>query len=190
LLASIGAIALWFLRGTLESWLFDKVLRLIEPPPWSWLIEYGPPVAFAVVAIWLISTTRRGKHPDGVDDFVAMPEATRRAYEELRAVGSVWADAADRFSGSTLGKSREEGTLLYMATALRTMDVPIYGAHLPSRRRELISSDELSRGGFRDSGATFHYHTEKHPRYVDIAVNGKDLSAAIENMKKDSALAR
>jgi hypothetical protein len=191
LVAAIGAFASWFARGTVESWFFDKVLRLVEPiPTWSWIIEYGPPALFAALAAWLLWSSRDASETPTEDlDFIPMPEATRRAYEALRTAKSVWAGAADRFSGSNLGKTQEEGALLYMATALRTMKVPIYGAHPPSRIRELIDPDEFKRGGFRDYGATFHYHLNKHPEYVDIAVRKKDLAEAIEKMENDPTLA-
>ena len=122
-------------------------------------------------------------------NFVSMTEATTRAYEQLRAHESLWAEVADKFSGSKLGKTREEGVRLYIATALTTQHVPIYGKRPPSRLYELIKPDELKRGGFSDNGVTFAYYGEKSPLYVDIAVRSDELEKAIEQMKIDTSKA-
>jgi hypothetical protein len=110
------------------------------------------------------------------DDFVPMPEAAARAYGELRAIGSSWANAADSFAQRGVREN------IYFAGALGG-EVPIYGKHPPSRIYEVIDSDEFKRGVFADDGATFHYHGEKNPQYVEIAVKNSDLISAIEKMK-------
>ena len=120
---------------------------------------------------------------------IQMPEAATTAYEQLRAHGSLWASTADNFSGSNLGRTHEEGVLLYMATALTTENVPLYGKRPPSRLYERINPEEFKRGRFTDSGAAFFYHGEKHPRYVDIAVEASDLEKTIARMKNDSSRA-
>jgi hypothetical protein len=120
------------------------------------------------------------------DQFVPMAEATLRAYEELREIGSMWSGAADRLAARPTGMTREEAALVYMAGALKTKHVPMYGAHPPSRKRELIDRAEFNRGSFGDAGATFTYFMEKEPNYVDIAVRERDLTVAIEAMKGDS----
>lgn len=122
---------------------------------------------------------------DPGQDFVEMEEATTRMYEQLRKLGSPWIDAADQFAGSGLGKTQEEGVRLYLATALTTLGFPLYGKHLPSRIREPIEPDEFKHGRFSDNGATFIYHGNKTPQYVDVAVRPDDLKHAIEQMKKD-----
>lgn len=122
-------------------------------------------------------------------DFVDMTEATTRIYEQLRAHESLWTEVAERFAGSGLGKTREEGVRLYIATALTTQKVPLYGKRPPSRLYELIDPDEFKRGRFSDNGATFIRHSEKSPVYVDIAVRSDDLVNAIDIMKTDSSKA-
>lgn len=64
LLSGGGTLTLWFSRGTVESWFFDKVLKVIEPyPTWSWAIEYGPPAVFAALTIWLLWRAHRRVPP-------------------------------------------------------------------------------------------------------------------------------
>lgn len=50
---ALGAFSTWFFRGTIESWFFDKVVKVT---PWDnyYLIEYGIPLLFAGICIWLI----------------------------------------------------------------------------------------------------------------------------------------
>jgi hypothetical protein len=112
----------------------------------------------------------------GNGDFVPLAEAAARAYGELRAVGSSWAKAADSFAQSGV---REK---VYFAGALAG-EIPIYGKHPPSLMYEVIDSEEFKRGGFREDGATFHYHGDQEPKYVDLAVKIDDLATAIEMMK-------
>jgi hypothetical protein len=51
----LGSVFSWFVRGTVESWFFGEVLKMIEPyPSWSWLIEYGPPALLGAIALVLI----------------------------------------------------------------------------------------------------------------------------------------
>lgn len=107
------------------------------------------------------------------------------AYEQLRANESIWSKVADRF-GSDLGKTKEDGILIYMAGALTTQGIPIYGKHPPSRQHELIPPDEFKRGGFGDGGNEFHYHGEKIPKYVELAVDSSDLRKIISGMKNIS----
>jgi hypothetical protein len=119
--------------------------------------------------------------------YVPMQEAATRAYETLRESRSVWAETADLFGGSSLGKTHSEGVLLYFANAFTTKNVPIYGKHMPSRKLEPIDPAEFRRGRFGENGGTFIYHTEKNPKYIDIAVKELDLAGAIERMKQDSS---
>lgn len=120
---------------------------------------------------------------------IPMRKATTMAYEQLRACKSIWADVADRFSGSNLGKTKEEGVLLYMTTALTTQGIPVYGKYPPSQQYELIDPEEFKFGGFGDSGDTFHYHGDKSPKYVDLVVRAGDLRKVISSMKNDSSKA-
>ncbi|MBI5921795.1 MAG: hypothetical protein HY847_09080 [Betaproteobacteria bacterium] len=112
--------------------------------------------------------------------------AATMAYEQLRATDSIWAKVADRF-GAELGKTKEEGILLYMAGALQTRGIPLYGKHPPSQQHELIALDEFKRGGFGDGGNEFHYHGDKSPKYVELAVKACDLRKIISGMKKVSS---
>jgi hypothetical protein len=105
-----------------------------------------------------------------------MPEAAARAYGELRANDSSWANAADTFAQYGV-KER-----IYFAGAL-SGEIPICGKHPPSPLHEVIAPGEFKRGLFKDDGATFHYHDEQSPRYVEIAVKYRDLSKAIEQMR-------
>jgi hypothetical protein len=123
------------------------------------------------------------------NDFVDMAEATTIAYEQLRTEKSLWADVAERFSGSGLGKTHEEGVLLYIATAFTTNHVPLFGKRPPSRVYELIDANEFKAGHFADNGNSFIRFSEKSPRYIDIAVRRDDLEKAIEQMKIDSSKA-
>jgi hypothetical protein len=71
-LYAIGAVLLWFFRGTIESWFFDKILQIVEPHPrWSDLVEYGPPAVFAGVALYLLlspgKTSARQQDPAPFD---------------------------------------------------------------------------------------------------------------------------
>lgn len=120
---------------------------------------------------------------------IPMRQAATMAYEQLRACKSIWADVADRFSGSNLGNTKEEGVLLYMTTALTTQNVPIYAKHPPSQRHEVIDPAEFSRGRFEDGGNVFCYHNDKLPKYVELAVQACDLKKAIARMKNDSSKA-
>lgn len=120
---------------------------------------------------------------------IPMRQATTMAYEQLRACKSIWTDVADKFSGSNLGKTKEEGVLLYMTTALTTQGIPIFGKYLPSQQHEVIDPSEFKRGSFGDSGNTFHYHGDKSPKFVDVAVRARDLRKAISDMKNDSSKA-
>jgi hypothetical protein len=118
-----------------------------------------------------------------------MRQAATMAYEQLRACKSIWADVADRFSGSNLGKTKEEGVLLYMTNALTTQGIPVYGKYPPSQQHELIDPAEFKRGSFGDSGNTFHYHGDKSPKYVELVVRARDLRTVISGMKNDSSRA-
>jgi hypothetical protein len=122
-------------------------------------------------------------------EFVDMAEATTRAYEQLRTDKSLWADVAEKFSGSGLGKTQEEGVLLYMATAFTTNHVSLYGKRPPSRVYELIDANEFKAGHFADNGNSFVRFGEKGPRYIDIAVRREDFEKLVEQMKKDSSKA-
>lgn len=120
---------------------------------------------------------------------IPMRQAATMAYEQLRSCKSIWADVADRFSGSTLGKTKEEGVLLYMSNALTTQGVPVYGKHPPSQQHETIDPMEFNRGRFEDGGNVFCYHNDKSPKYVDLAVQAHDLKNAIAHMKRDASKA-
>jgi hypothetical protein len=126
---------------------------------------------------------------DTIDELVPMREAITKAYETLRASGSAWAKTADMFAGSKLGNTYVEGVLLYFANAFVTNEVAIYGKHPPSRIPELIDPAEFKRGRFADNGATFLYHGEKDPKYVDLAVRSAHLERVIEKMTRDSSKA-
>ena len=118
-----------------------------------------------------------------------MREAATMAYEQLRAEKSIWSDVADHFSGSNLGKTKEEGTLLYIVNALTTQGIPVYGMHPPSKQYEIIDSTEFPRGRFGDGGNTFSYHGDQFPKYVGLAVQAQDFRRAISGMKADSSKA-
>jgi hypothetical protein len=59
-----------------------------------------------------------------------------------------------------------------------------YGKHPPSRLYEVIDPDEFKRGLFKDDGANFHYHGDKNPQFIEIAVKNGDLSKVIEQMRE------
>jgi hypothetical protein len=57
--ALLGAAVLWLVRGTIESWFFDQIVKRIEPslqqpPNWAWLVEYTPTAVFAGIAVALL----------------------------------------------------------------------------------------------------------------------------------------
>jgi hypothetical protein len=110
---------------------------------------------------------------------VSMPDAAATAYGELRSTNASWAKAADTFA--QLGVAAQ----IYFAGAIAGQ-VAIYGKHPPSRRLELIDSSILKSGHFKNEGASFYYHGDPKPHYVDIAVRREDLSQAIAQMR-DSA---
>jgi hypothetical protein len=113
----VVAVLWWFARGTVESWFFDQVLKVIEPLPiWSSLVEYGPPALLAAISIWLIwsgsrrvnmlsSKELRGKivTAEKKPEFITVVEAARRLYEVARTEGSLLATAAERMSGAKNG---------------------------------------------------------------------------------------
>jgi hypothetical protein len=111
------------------------------------------------------------------DKFIPMPEAAARAYGELRANGSSWAKAADSFAQYGVEEK------VYFANALSS-EIPIYGKHPPSRIYEVINSNEFKRGLFKDDGANFHFHGDKNPQFIEIAVKNGDLSKVIEQMRE------
>lgn len=161
----------------IPKWLVSK-----SADAWaSWLGFIG----FLVWAAWFFLRDARFNPRRKIQ----MPEAATTTYEQLRAHDSLWASAADRFSGSNLGRTREEGVLLYIATAFTTQNVPLYGKRPPSRLYELINPEEFKRGTFSNSGAIFSYHGEKHPRYVEIAVEARDLGKVIAKMRNDCSRA-
>ena len=52
-------LATWFGRETIKAWFFEKVVHMIEPDKWLGLaVEYGPPLAFALAALWLLLNSR------------------------------------------------------------------------------------------------------------------------------------
>jgi hypothetical protein len=108
--------------------------------------------------------------------YIPMPDAAATVYGELRSANSSWSKAADWFAQHGVGEQ------IYFAGAIAG-EVPIYGKHPPSRLLEVISADELKRGLFKNDGASFHYHGDANPQYVDIAVRNGDLSRAIEQMR-------
>jgi len=151
------------------------------------VIVWGPVILIIyVVIIWWVIPYFKIRN---INKFIPMREATTRAYTQLRKHKSIWSDVADKFFGSSLGNTREEGVLIYLANAFTTQNIPLYGKHPPSLERELISPLEFGRGRFTDGGATFYYHGRPDPEYADIAIKESDLEGVIEKMKRDSSLA-
>jgi len=50
----ILSFVLWFTKETTSDWFFDKVLHEAVMPHWGAVVEYGPPVAFALICIGVI----------------------------------------------------------------------------------------------------------------------------------------
>ena len=159
--------------------------RAIDLPVFSpyWI---SVPVGISIFIAVFIVRVRRGAVPS----YVPMIEATTRAYEELRSANSLWAATAERFAGSALGKTHEEGVRLYIATAFTTIGLPLYGRRAPSRIYERIPEKEFKRGSFLDNGASFKYFDAKFPVWVEIGVRKDNLDDAIAKMKADSSMAR
>ncbi|MDP3650190.1 MAG: hypothetical protein Q8R67_00780 [Rhodoferax sp.] len=116
-------------------------------------------------------------------------DAAAQAYGQLRAIDSTWAEVADRFAGSDLGETKEDGVLLYMVSAMALQGLPLYGKHPPSTEYERIDPNEFGRGRFANGGGMFLYHGDKAPKYVDISVQNCDLKKTIAGMKQDTSKA-
>jgi hypothetical protein len=192
----VESVPPWLASQAADKWAFWTGLSIVAALVGWWLVKYYSGLVekrrlhhqqiVKENGTNEVSETFHAEQRPPSDTLIPMPEAARLAYEELREIGSMWAGAADRLAARLEGESRNDAALRYMAVALHNQDVPIYGAHPPSRRRELIDLDEFKRGGFDNAGATFSYYMEKEPRYVDLAVRKGELAAAIEKMKGDS----
>jgi len=85
----------WFGKETFKAWFFDQVIRMNPMPILNGVIEYGPPIALAIAALWLLTSKRAGppqpnmrledvvKRITGKDDF---PGANESGGEEIRRV--------------------------------------------------------------------------------------------------------
>lgn len=51
-------IASWFAKETIQDWFFDKVLHEAVIPHWGLVVEYGPPLGFAGVWLFLLLRQR------------------------------------------------------------------------------------------------------------------------------------
>jgi len=54
IISGILSFVLWFTKETTSDWFFDKVLHEAVMPHWGAVVEYGPPVAFALICIGVI----------------------------------------------------------------------------------------------------------------------------------------
>lgn len=185
------AICAWFARGTVESWFFDKVVQTIEPPTWSWTVEYGPPLLFAALATWLLTTRKPVQRPalepePEKREFVSLSDAARRLYETARRDGDILADVAERMSGSkdghiTIGSPND--ILNFLANHI-SRHIAIYGKKSPSTLFERIRDQDVRGARFTD-GATVLRDTmyDQSIFWTDLAVRTVDFETRSQDIK-------
>ncbi len=191
--AVAGTVLLWFFRGVIESWFFDKVLSMAPKPDWAWAVEYGPPTVFVLLALWMFlkgraSAPRLSALPAADNEFIPMQEAARVAYEQFRVAKVLYGVAADKLAHPTDGEAQQDATLRWMCHLLAPK-VTVYGKHPPSRLRESIDPKEVKRLSFVDGGRALQDHmSRKTANYVDLEVRRTELNAAISALFETSSL--
>lgn len=105
-------------------------------------------------------------------DLIPLPEAAKRAYEQLEEHGSSWKIVADRFGKTSNDESRADGAISYLECYFAfTRKVPLFGKHPPSTVERQVPFDELGRCGLEDGGNSLKYYYEKEPQYIELRVN-------------------
>jgi len=112
-----------------------------------------------------------------------MKDAAIRFYTEARACKSIVGEFAEK-AGPSARETREEGTLTWIVYFISAKVPKIFGKHPPSTEIEVIDPREFRRGGFEDSGNSFHYFGEKTPRYVGLMIRQSDLQKIIESLRR------
>ncbi len=98
-----GALALvtWFFHEAIRSWFFDKVVQQMNSVEAD-LIQYGPPVIFAAICIWLLVVPRQTRHPAkgaGID----RPVGEKPALKPTMSGGSIFEPGAPDMAKSHTG---------------------------------------------------------------------------------------
>lgn len=141
----------------------------------DFLSPFAKPLVNAVSG-WLPRAFRWAKGRFG--PWIPLSDAARQAYQEARRIGSIVADAAER-----LGPDKSpDGVINYMAAYI-ALNVPVWGARLPSTRREQIDPARARTGAFRDGATTFRPRGNPDAIYTDLCIERKDMARVMDDVR-------
>jgi hypothetical protein len=109
---------------------------------------------------------------------IPLPDAARIAYEEARASGSIWAEAAERLGNS----NTPEGILDYVAMHFAT-DTNLWGKRPPSTRLELIDPKHATYGTFAGGAKELRLRDKAKTVFTDMVVATKDLRTVVNEFR-------
>jgi hypothetical protein len=206
LLRKLGSIAATFVFGTFLLWSgqvgpedawanWQKWLKwfgIENVPAWlnsqtflSWVSAAGG--AFVGAALVLLYTVwRRQKDLNAPlvpilstdPEFISMKEAATQAYETFRRGGGLGKLAPDELS--------QTDPLSWCASFLIVKDIPVYGAHPPSRDRERIPKRDLRHLHVENDCNELHeVMSSRNPIWKDLEVRVEDLEPGLDAIKRD-----
>lgn len=182
----------------IEQWIDDKLGindAMIDKTLHS-IVQYGIPAIVILIFIFLYHLIdyfwfTRWKAKRSVIELtasppetqlVSMPEASRRAYEEARKTGSLWAYAAE--SDAKRARDSEGATeiiLSYMANLI-TSKVTVFGFSPPSEILEEIDLKNQT-GVFSKRGSEWGKLFGNRVIYTNIQVKKTDLDEILDYLK-------
>jgi len=200
-LATATAIVWWVGRGTIESWFFDRIVKVAEPHvTLSMLVEYGPPVAFFLLAAYLLwwaprHQTAMPASPASSREVEAPPATSQSAFMTLR-------EAAIELYNFTQLHKHEDGDLEfltgfaeaavegreqspddildYMAVFMvQTHHMPVRGQRPPATVSRDLTRSETKNNEISDGAVNLRDTVNQQVVFTNLAVKRTDLVAFI-----------
>jgi hypothetical protein len=139
LFSALAAFGTWFGRGTIESWFFGHVIAMTPEPTLGFLVQYGPPTAFAILTFYLMTRGSGFELPNlpfwVPGALVPIDRAARLAFEAAERAGVV--DLT-----SHPDTAPEERLRHYIYTFMVDDETLLLGAKPPSMQLMPIPRDE------------------------------------------------